>query len=93
MKVTPYYIRSKIEDEEYLDFYSSLDELLTAASKICAFDDCCPQEILEVRGDGYEWCYGGWAPGMKYLWYPLDGKDYMPREIGAWVRYFPEWDH
>ena len=85
VRMTPYWAIMQIEDEDYLHYYDSRDEMLRACSKQIAFDDCGGVWPVRVVEHGKVWRYQGWQPGMVYEWVREDGKN--------WREAFPEWDH
>lgn len=93
VKVTDYSIKYKLDfggeegEEVFLHFFENMDEMLYAASKLYAFDDCCPVEVISIKANGRELRYCGWRPGMEYSYYDKETKEEV------WTRYFPEWDH
>lgn len=91
VRITDYELKYRIdfgdEIETYLQFFDSEDQLLCAASKLYAFDDCCPGEIISIKSKGRKLRYCGWRPGMEYSYY-----DEETGEV-VWTRYFEEWDH
>ena len=91
MKMTRNYIESVIdydgEKERYIQFYDTLNETLYAASKLLAFDDCCPVDVDVIVVEGREVKYCGWQPGMVYEFYDCETKGIV------WSCDFPQWDH
>lgn len=93
VQITDYEVKYKLDfggDEGvqvFLHFYNGLNEMLRAVSKMYAFDDCEPVEIVSIKAEGRELAYCGWMPGMEY--------NYYDKETGeiVWTEYFPEWDH
>ncbi len=75
------------EVDTYVQYFDSENALLRTASKLYAFDDCCPVEIFSIKSKGRELCYCGWHPGMEYSFYDKETKEVV------WTEYFPEWDH
>lgn len=93
VRITDYELKYRIDFggddgiDTFLQFFDSMDELLYTASKLWAFDDCCPVEILSIKADGHELRYCGWRPGMEYSYYDVETGEEV------WTRHFPEWDH
>ena len=75
------------EVDTYVQYFDSENALLCTVSKLYAFDDCCPVEVLEIVSDGRELRYCGWRPGMEYSYYDKETKEVV------WTEYFDEWDH
>lgn len=93
VKVTDYSIKYKLDFggeegvEVFLHFYENMNEMLYAASKMWAFNDCCPVEIISIKANGRELRYCGWRPGMEFSFYDVETGEEV------WTEYFPEWDH
>lgn len=65
---------------------STLDQVLTKASEMYAFNDCTDIEVLEVVHNGEKYDYCGWEPSMTFSFRDTKGKI-------VWTESFPEWDH
>jgi len=88
-KITPYELRIRIEDEDYLYFYGTMGQMLHYVSRIIAFNDCETEDvdIVSIRANGRELQYCGWQPGMVYSYRDADTKEIV------WTNDYPEWDH
>ena len=92
VRITEYSLKYRIgfgDDgiDTYLQFFDDENQLLRAASKLYAFDDCCPVEVLSIKSKGRELRYCGWRPGMEYSYYDKETKEVV------WTEHFSEWDH
>jgi hypothetical protein len=84
--MTPYwYITKDDEGNKYITYCKDRDELLTAASRMLAFSDCCYDTLEEVHEYNMDWQYCGWQPMMVYEWVSSEGI--------AWAEQFERWDH
>lgn len=86
VKKTPYWFTSKFENDEYIRYFDSHEELMNAVVRAIAFSDCSDEDVLDISSGGNIIYYVGWQPGMHYVFKNLDG------EV-VWDNYYPEYDH
>lgn len=90
VKVTDYYIRYIYDDEEsYIVFFDTKEEMFYEAAKFYAFDDLdtgMDIQIISCKGEFCEYC--GYEPGMR-IRFKVCG---LGGEV-VWDQYYHEWDH
>ena len=89
VRVTPFYIKYKLEDEDdiYIVYFDSVDELFFNASKMIAFSDIEPVEVVKISYFDAECHFAGWHPGMRMIF--LDNITGQT----VWDSSYPQWDH
>ena len=81
-----YYFTS--EDEEHVRRFpanTSKSTFFRLVSKEIAFSDCSDVEVTRIVFNGIAYQYGGWKPGMLFIFTGEDGS--------TWTGCFPEFDH
>ena len=88
MKITEYSVVYKLNEDKYLIYFDTAEELFRYCAKIYVFSDCETEdyEILFIRYKGYECYYCGWEPGMRVRF-----KNSLGEEV--WDEIYPEWEH
>ena len=94
-KVTPYFIKYKLEDEEdiYIAYFDTKEELFYNASEMIAFSDIEPVEILQISYEGKDCIYAGWKPGMRFVFKSSKKLGDITVNNVVWDSSYPHWDH
>lgn len=89
VKRTDYFFEETFDDNErYLVFFDTKDELFYELAKIYAFNDLdTGMRVTEIVCEGMLCHYTGWQPDMviEFAW-NTNGET-------VWSGQFPEWDH
>lgn len=89
VKRTDYFYEEEFDDNErYLVFFDTKDELFYELAKIYAFDDLdTGMRVTEIICEGMLCHYTGWQPDMVI--------EFAYNESGEviWSGQFPQWDH
>lgn len=89
VKVTKFYVRYKIDGEEYIRYFGSMMAFLNYIIKEVAYADLYDdRETLDRVANGYHYEYYGWMPDMHIRFVNADN-----REEILWDGYYPEYEH
>ena len=87
LKVTPYFAIYTIEDESFIHFFDTKEELFYDVAKTITFDDIEPVDVSLIRCEGKDCYYAGWTPGNRMIFKKTSDKEVV------WDCSYPHWDH